>query len=288
MNAKTMSDIMLAGKPDAHRISSGKAILYIVLCLLAIITLIPFAVMVLTSVKAPQELIDVLSIPSKLYWSNFRNGLSLISRGLVNSALITFPAVAISIIVGSFAAYPLSQFRFKGDFLVYMLLLSGLFIPYQIVLIPMFQFLRTISLYDTIPGLWLVHIAYGIPMCTFFLRNFFAIIPISLMEASLIDGCSIAGYYRRVLMPIAKPGLAALFILQFQSIWNDLLFGLAFSHGETVRPITVNLASFVGATDVQYGPLMASTIVAILPMILVFLLFQREFIVGMLGGSVKG
>ncbi|HEX7714181.1 MAG TPA: carbohydrate ABC transporter permease, partial [Bacillota bacterium] len=135
---------------------------------------------------------------------------------------------------------------------------------------------------------WLVHIAYGIPMCTFFLRNFFAIIPISLMEASLIDGCSIAGYYRRVLMPIAKPGLAALFILQFQSIWNDLLFGLAFSHGETVRPITVNLASFVGATDVQYGPLMASTIVAILPMILVFLLFQREFIVGMLGGSVKG
>jgi ABC-type glycerol-3-phosphate transport system permease component len=266
----------------------GQIVTYVILCIIAILTLIPFAVMILTSFKAPQQLVNVLSFPSELYWQNYQYGLTQIWRGLMNSIFITFPAVAISIFVGSLAAYPLSQFRFKGDYLVYMLLLSGLFLPFQIVLIPMFKFLQQIALFDTIPGLWLIHVAYGIPMCTFFLRNFFALLPPSLIEAALIDGCSIAGYYHRILVPLAKPGLAALFILQFQSIWNDLLFGLSFAHGESVRPVTVGLASFVSQTDVQYGALMAATMVAILPMVIVFLLFQREFITGMLGGSVKG
>lgn len=283
MNTKEIAAETIVNASKTRKIAS-----YIVLCLSAILTLIPFVVMTLTSLKASQELIDVLALPTRFYWGNFQTGLEQIVQGLTNSVLITIPAVTISIFVGSFAAYPLSQFRFKGDYIIYMILLSGLFVPFQIVLIPLFQLMRRLSLYDTIPGLWLVHIAYGIPMCTFFLRNFFVMIPKSLMEASLIDGCSTAGYYRRVLMPLAKPGLAALFILQFQSIWNDLLFGLTLSHSENVRPVTVGLSSFVGMTDVQYGPLMASTIVAILPMILVFLLFQRQFISGILGGSVKG
>jgi ABC-type glycerol-3-phosphate transport system permease component len=282
-----MNTIVIPKKSTDNRNHANKLV-YIVLCLAAILSLIPFVVMVLTSFKNPKELVDVFSIPSHFYWENYQYGLGQIGRGLINSILITFPAVAISIVIGSLAAYPLSQIRFKGDYIIYILLLSGLFVPFQIVLIPLFQLLRVIQLYDTIPGLWLVHIAYGIPMCTFFLRNFFAIIPSSLMEAALIDGCSIAGYYHRILMPIAKPGLAALFILQFQSIWNDLLFGLTLSHSEQVRPITVGLSSFVSMTDVQYGPLMASTIVAILPMVLVFLFFQKQFISGILGGSVKG
>ena len=117
------------------------------------------------------------SFSSRFYLGNFKEGLSKIGRGLINSALIAFPAMLISTFVGSLAAYPLSQLKFKGDTAVYFLLLAGMYVPCQTVLIPLFFIIRRLGLYDTIPGLWLVHTAYGIPFTTLILRNFFAIVP---------------------------------------------------------------------------------------------------------------
>lgn len=264
-----------------------RVLLYLLLIIIAFLFIVPLVTMLITSMKAPSELIDVFAIPKGFYWNNYVSAFERIGRGLLNSLLITLPAVVLSAFVGSLAAYPLSQFHFKGDYFFYMLLLIGLFIPFQIVLIPLFQIMRTLRLYDTIPGLWLVHAAYGIPVCTFFLRNFFATIPKTLLEAALVDGCSIAGFYYRILIPLAKPGFAALIILQSRSIWNDLLFGLTLTRSDSVRPVTVALATFVSMTDVQYGPLMAATLVSILPTTIIFLIFQKEFVRGMLGGSVK-
>lgn len=266
---------------------SQRVMIYGLLCLFAVAFMAPILVMISTSFKSPPELVDVLALPKGFYLENYIAAFGIVGRGLLNSLLITLPAVFISAFVGSLGAYPLSQFRFKGDYFVYMFLLAGLFVPFQIVLIPLFQIMRNLGLYDSIPGMWLVHTVYGIPICTFYLRNFFATIPSSLLEASLIDGCSIAGYYFRILLPLSKPGFAALIILQARSIWNDFLFGLTLTRGDAVRPVTVDLAAFVGMTDVQYGQLMASTLVSILPTTIIFLIFQKHFIRGMLGGSVK-
>jgi ABC-type glycerol-3-phosphate transport system permease component len=262
-------------------------LIYTALVCFAVAFLVPIAVMVMTSMKSPPELVDVMALPQGIYLENHRAAFDIVGRGLLNSLSITLPAVFISAFVGALGAYPLSQFRFKGDHFVYMFLLAGLFVPFQIVLIPLFQIMRKLGLYDSIPGLWLVHTVYGIPICTFYMRNFFATIPKSLLEASLIDGCSIAGYFFRILLPLSKPGFAALIILQSRAIWNDLLFGLTLTRSASVRPVTVELAAFVGMTDVQYGHLMAATLWSIVPTTLIFLIFQKQFIRGLLGGSVK-
>jgi ABC-type glycerol-3-phosphate transport system permease component len=261
--------------------------IYAALIFFAAVFLVPIGVMISTSMKSPPELVNVLALPKGFYWENHRAAFEMIGRGMLNSLLITLPAVFISSFVGALGAYPLSQFRFKGDQLVYMFLLAGLFVPFQIVLIPLFQIMRELRLYDSIPGLWLVHTVYGIPICTFYLRNFFATIPKSLLEASLIDGCSIAGYFFRILLPLSKPGFAALIILQARAIWNDLLFGLTLTRSATTRPVTVELSAFVGMTDVQYGHLMAASLWSILPTTIIFLVFQKHFIRGLLGGSIK-
>jgi len=265
-----------------------RILLYTILTLLAVLFAVPLVVMVVTSIKTPAEVVNVFAWPQEIYWANYIKAFEIIGRGLLNSMFITVPSVVISAFVGSLGAYPLSQFRFKGDYAVYMFLLAGLFIPIQIVMIPLFQIMRSLKLYDSFVGMWLVHTVYGIPICTFYLRNYFATIPRSLLEASLIDGCSIAGYYFRILIPLAKPGFAAVIILQARAIWNDLLFGLTLTRSDFVRPVTVELATFVGQTDVQYGQLMAATLLSILPTIIVFLIFRRQFIEGVLGGSVKG
>ena len=260
---------------------------YSVLVVLSVLFLVPLVVMLFTSIKAPDEIVNIFSIPQEIYWENYSQAFGRIGRGLYNSLLITVPSTLISVFVGSLGAYPLSQFRFRGDNFIYMILLAGLFVPFQIVLIPLFQIIRLFGLYDTYVGMWLVHTAYGIPICTFYLRNFFATIPRSLLEASLIDGCSLIGYYFQILLPLAKPGFAAVIILQARSIWNDLLFGLTLTRSDFVRPVAVELATFVSQTDVRYGQLMAATLISILPMIIVFAIFRKEFIQGILSGAIK-
>lgn len=264
-----------------------RLLLYLALLATALAFLIPLAVMINTSLKSPREIINVLSITRSFYWGNFHEAWHQVGRGIVNSTLITVPAVLISILVGALAAYPLAQFRFKGDNIVFLVLLSGMFLPFQAVLVPLVLIMRQLGLYNTIPGMWLVHVAYGIPMCTFFLRNFFVTIPSSLFEAAAVDGTSVAGYFFRILLPLSKAGLAALTILQTRAIWNDFLFALALTSSREVRPVTVDLASFVGSTAVSYGGLMAGTLMSIIPVTMVFMMFQRQFIQGILAGSVK-
>ena len=263
-------------------------LVYLVLAGLALLFVTPFAVAVLTSVKSPAELARILALPSVLYLENYEVAINQVGRGFVNSLLITIPSVVFSLFIGALAAYPLAQVRFRGDAMIYLFLLTGMFVPFQIVLIPLFGMMLRIGLFDSIPGMWLVHTAYGIPICTFFLRNYFTTIPRALFEAALADGCSIAGYFFRILLPLSKGGLAALAILQARSIWNELLFALTLTTSRSTRPITVELMTFMGAYDIAYGPLMAATLISIIPVMLTFFVFQREFVSGILGGGVKG
>src|SRR5690606_3469502 len=117
---------------------------------------------------------------------------------------------------------------------------------FQIVQIPLFIIIRSIGLYDSIAGMWLVHTAYSVPFCTFFMRNFFATVPRSMYEAALIDGCTKFGYFWRLLVPASLSGLAALAIIQSRYIWNDLLFAITLTLSDKARPATVVISGFVG------------------------------------------
>lgn len=267
----------------ANRPTLQSAGMYLLLILIGLLFLLPMLTAVNTAFKHPREVYRITSLPASLYLLNFREAFLKVGRSLLNSFLIAAPSTILATLVGTLAAYPLSQLRFRGDALVYLLLLAGMYIPFQTVLIPAFLVIKTLGLYDTLPGLWLAHTAYGIPFTTLILRNFFATIPFELREAATIDGCSLAAYYWRILLPVGRTGVATVLILQFNGSWNDFLFGLTFTRSAKLFPVTVAIQSFITPYEQQWGPLMASTCLAILPTIVVYLIFRRHFIRGLIG-----
>lgn len=260
---------------------------YTALVVLAIIYLLPLVVVMNASLKTPADIMHVLALPTQIEWQNYVVGWERIGRSLWNSVLITGPSVVLSILIGAMAAYPLAQVRFRGDRLIFLFLLAGMLVPHQVVQIPLFMMMRAMGLYNTIPGLWLVHLAFGIPFCTFFLRNFFTTIPSSMFEAAQIDGCGAFSYFWKILMPASISGIAALAIIQSRSVWNDLFFGLTLTNSPTTQPTPVALYTLIGGMEVDEGPLMAATVISIIPVMMVFLIFQKAFTRGLLGGSDK-
>ncbi|WP_210530855.1 carbohydrate ABC transporter permease [Rubellimicrobium arenae] len=254
---------------------------------MAILFLAPLVVAVITSIKSPVEITRVLALPTEFYWQNYAAAISRMGRSFLNSIAITVPAVAFSILVGALAGYPLAYMRGSSGKVVYFLLLTGMLVPFQIVQIPLFFLVQRMGLHDTIPGMWMVHTAYAVPFCTFFMRNFFASVPRSMYEAALIDGCGPFLYFWKLLLPASASGLAALAIIQSRAIWNDLLFAITLTASDKARPVTVQIAGFASSLQVEYGPLMAATVISVVPVMAAYLLFQKSFVRGLLGGAGK-
>lgn len=283
----TVEPATAARSPALTRKQLTRLLRYAVLTVLAVIYMLPLLVALNASLKTPADIMHVLALPTQIEWQNYAVGWDRIGRSMWNSVLITAPSVVLSIIIGAMAAYPLSQVRFRGDRLIFLFLLAGMLVPHQVVQIPLFMMMRWLGLYNTIPGLWLVHLAFGIPFCTFFLRNFFTTIPSSMFEAAQIDGCSAFSYFWKILMPASVSGIAALAIIQSRSVWNDLFFGLTLTNSPTTQPTPVALYTLIGGMEVDEGPLMAATIISIIPVMMVFLIFQKAFTRGLLGGGSK-
>ncbi|WP_343314008.1 carbohydrate ABC transporter permease [Brucella sp. BE17] len=254
---------------------------------IGLIMAVPILVAINTSLKTPAEVLDVLSLPGSATFANYAEAWRRLGATFANSLMITVPGVALSVLVGAIAAYPLAQIKGRLGFIIYMFLLTGMLVPYQIVQIPLFSLMRTLGLYNSIPGMWLVHVAYGVPICTFFMRNFFASVPRSMFEAAMLDGCGHAQYFYKVLLPASSSGLAALSVIQSRAIWNDLLFAMTLTNNDNARPVTVALNALTSGFQVQHGTLMAATIITIGPILLAYLLFQKAFVAGVLGGSSK-
>ena len=207
---------------------------------------------------------------------------------LINSFLITIPATLASALLGSVNGYILTKWRFRGADTVFILLLFGMFIPYQAVLIPLVQALMKIKLYGTISGLILTHTIYGLPIVTLMFRNYYSTVPTELAEAAKIDGAGILGLYWWVIFPISMPGFAVVMIWQFTSIWNDFLFAVTIAQDPRVQPITVALNNLAGSYIVHWNVQMAGALMAALPTLLVYIFLGRYFMRGLLAGSLKG
>lgn len=260
---------------------------YLAAIVVALIFMMPIFVAINTSLKTPAEVIDVLSLPAQPHLANYAEAWRQIGRTFLNSLMITVPGVIFSVLLGAVAGFPLSHIRGRLGFVIYLFLLTGMLVPYQIVQIPLFSMMRSLGLYNTIPGMWLIHAAYGVPICTFFMRNFFASVPRSMFEAAMIDGCGIVTYFWKVLLPASTSGLAALSIIQSRAIWNDLLFAMTLTNNDSARPVTVALNALTSGLQVQHGVLMAATLISVVPVVVSYLLFQRAFVAGVLGGSSK-
>ncbi len=264
--------------------------IYTTLITAAFFCLFPMYILVATALKSLPEIYSMPSwaLPSHIDLSGFAAAWNGLSGGFVNSFEFTIPAVAISVFLGSLGGFALTKVRFKGADAVFLFLLFGMFLPYQIVLLPLVKFMAMIHLYGNISSLILTHVAYGIPITTLIFRNFYSSVPTSLVEAGKVDGASIWQIYLRVILPVSVPGAVVAVIWQFTHVWNDFLFGLVLGSTPSVTPVTVLLNNLKGSMISQWNTLMAGALLTALPTIVVYLFMGKYFVKGLLGGSVKG
>ncbi|NJD59126.1 MAG: ABC transporter permease [Anaerolineales bacterium] len=267
-----------------------KGILYLILIALAVFYLLPIYLMLLTGVKPFNEvdLKTMWALPlNGLHIENFIAGYKQLAPNLKNSFIMVIPEAILSSLLGSLNGYLLSKWKFKGANLVFTLILFGMFIPYQSILIPLVKFMQFLNLYGDIPGLILVHIIYGIPITTLIFRNYYATIGTEVLEAGRIDGASLMGLYRYIMFPLSAPSFAVVIIWQFTQAWNEFLFAVILTN-QSHWPVTVALNNLAGSQLVQWNVLMAATLLAALPTLLVYIFLGRFFMRGLMAGALKG
>ncbi|UTR06897.1 carbohydrate ABC transporter permease [Alkalihalobacillus sp. LMS6] len=262
---------------------------YVLLVALAIFFLSPIYVILVTSLKPLQEvsLSAMWSLPSTLDFSSYALAFEALAPHFMNTIYLVIPATLLSALLGAMNGYVLSKWRFKGSEVLFTCMLFGMFIPYQSILIPLIQFLRSVELYNTIPGLILAHVVYGLPITTLMFRNFYANIPDTMIEAAKVDGASFLGIFRRIILPLSITGFVVVAIWQFTNIWNEFLFAVTITNSGS-QPIMVALQNLSGSQIVQWNVQMAGALLAALPTLLVYILLGKYFVRGLLAGSVKG
>ena len=267
-----------------------KILFYLVLIVFAIVFLLPIYLLVLTGLK-PFNQVDLKTMwalpQGGLYIVNFIAGYKQLAPNINNSLMMVVPEALLSALLGSFNGYLLSKYKFRGSNLIFTLILFGMFIPYQSILIPLVKFMQFIKLYGDIPGLVLVHIIYGIPITTLIFRNYYAGISTEILEAGRMDGASLMGIYTNIIFPLSAPSFAVVIIWQFTQAWNEFLFAVILTN-QSHWPVTVALNNLAGSQLVQWNVLMAATLIAALPTLLVYIFLGRYFLRGLMAGALKG
>ena len=281
-------------------INIGRVMIYLILLFFALIYLAPLYVMFTTSLKDIEEIrsgnLMALPVDPTFYawtkaWSSACTGSEC--EGLApyfwNSVRIVFPAVIISTIIGAFNGYSLAKWRFKGSELLFGALLFGCFIPFQVILLPMAKLLGSLGLANTVTGLVMVHVIYGVAFTTLFFRNYYVGIPTELVKAAKLDGAGFYNIFRHIFLPLSTPIFVVTIIWQFTQIWNDFLFGVVYS-GSGTQPITVALNNLVNTSvgGKEYNVDMAAAIIAALPTLVVYVIAGKYFVRGLTAGAVKG
>jgi glucose/mannose transport system permease protein len=284
----------------SRSLAPERVLLYAVLLFLALLFLLPVYVMLANSFKPLEEIRsgDLMALPVAWTvepwlsaWSTAQIGVQ--PTGLrpyfLNSFLLVVPAVAISTLIGALNGYILTQFRFRGADLLFAAMLFSVFIPFQIVLIPMAKTLGVLGLAGTVKGLVFVNVVYGIGFTTLFFRNYYAAFPYELVRSARMDGAGFFGVLTRILLPNSAPIIIVTVIWQFTNIWNEFLFGASFSDYSSF-PITVALNNLVNSSTgiKEYNVHFAGAFIAAIPTLVVYVLSGKYFVRGLMAGSVKG
>ncbi|MDG4897574.1 carbohydrate ABC transporter permease [Mesorhizobium sp. WSM4976] len=277
-----------------------RILLFAVLGVFCLYYLLPLFIMMATSLKSLDEIRTgtLVSLPRQITFDAWLKAWGSACVGvrcdglkpyIWNSVLMVVPAVAISTALGAVNGYALTKWRFPGANTIFALMLFGAFIPFQVVLLPMARTLGVLGLAGSVSGLILVHTVYGLAFTTLFFRNFFMGVSDGIVQAAKIDGAGFFGIFSRIVLPMALPAIVVTVIWQFTQIWNDFLFGVAFTVGDS-NPVTVALNNVVNtSTGVkEYNVDMAAAIITALPTLLVYVLAGKYFVRGLAAGAVKG
>ena len=282
------------------RIRLSRTAKYVLLVLFLVVVLMPVYVLIVTSLKPPQDVNPASSwgLPVRWPWESVAPGgptgfdnwaiaWEALSPAIGRTFMLAIPAALVSSFLGAMNGFVLSRWRFPRADWVFTFILFGMFIPYQAIMTPLVQMKTSLGLPSDIGTLTLVHIIYGLPICTLIFRNYYVGIPMELMEASRVDGAGMLRTFRSVVLPLSLPGFVVTIIWQFTSAWNDFLFALFLSN-QRQGPVSLALNNLAqGAQLANYGAAMAGALLASLPTLVVYIVLGKYFIGGLMSGSVK-
>lgn len=281
-------------------LSIHRVLIYTALLAYAAFVLSPIYVTVVTSLKSVDELRQggLLALPEQITFAAWAKAWGSACTGvrcdglkpyMWNSVLMVVPSVLLSSILGAINGYALAQWRFRGADALFTFLLLGFFVPFQAIILPAAQLLGILGLSNTVGGLVMIHVIYGIAFTTMLFRNFYVSIPGELVKAARIDGAGFMTIFRHIFLPLSLPTFVVCIIWQFTGIWNDFLFGVVFS-GIDARPVTVALNNLVNTSEgaKEYNVDMAAALITALPTLLVYVVGGRYFVRGLMAGAVKG
>ncbi|WP_251026478.1 carbohydrate ABC transporter permease [Bacillus sp. ISL-46] len=229
------------------------------------------------------------SLPEDWLWGNYQAAWDAgIGQFFLNSVFITVASVVSVLLLGSMAAFGLSRFQFKGQNIFLLLILSGLMLAPQVSLIPLYKLLQAVGLYNTYWALILPYVAFQLPFAIFLMRSYFLSIPKELEESAIIDGCNTWQVYRHIIVPMGKPIIASCALLTGMNVWNEFMFALVFVEDSSLRTIPVGLMNLRSQLNTNFGIQLAGLAISALPMIIAYIIFQKQFVRGLSAGSVKG
>lgn len=267
-------------------------VIYILLTVLAAIWLVPIITVMFTSVKSSTDFysgMGLFELPEKLLWSNYRNAWEQgrLALYIKNGLIVTCIKVPISIFISSMLAFALTRLNIRGSRAIFMFVLIGMMLPQQVALIPMNIIYSRAKLTNTYFCLILTYLGFGIPLATLVFRGFMTGIPKDLDEAARIDGCGNWRLYWSIIMPLSKPAIASALIMDFLYTWNEFMIQSVLITTDSMKTVPNGLLSFFGEFTVDYGLLNAGVLISVLPVFIVYLMFQKFFVSG-IAGAVKG
>jgi multiple sugar transport system permease protein len=268
-----------------------RILLYIFLVVFTLLYMMPLFSAVVASLRTQDDISmnGFWSIPEQFTFENYPDAWTngRVNRYLLNSFIITIPALTATIFLSSLSAFALARYRFIGNRLIYYMYVAGTMLPFQILLLPVFILTNKLGLYNTYWSVILIHTAFQLGFCTFVLRNFMCTLPGEIMDAARCDGANDFGIYWRIAMPLSLPAIAAVATLEFTWIFNDYIWALILIQDDALKPVTAGLAGLQGQFSTNWPLVVAAALLAAVPTLIIFFALQRYFIGGLTLGSGK-
>jgi len=274
----------------SHRLRRAPATIFLGLVIVA--EVLPLVWLLVSSVRPADEFTTepMWSIPKRLDWNNYVYAWTTGAMGtyLRNSVIAVLPSLLFIAILSITAAFALEILHWRGRNGIMLLFLAGIMMPLQIILLPLFSIYLHVNLINNLLSLIITYTAFGLPLTIFMLAGFYKTMPPALIEAAVIDGCSIFGAFWRITVPMMKNAILTVMLVQFFFIWNDLLLSLTFISNNNLRTVQTGLLSFTTGYGQAWGPTFAAVCMAMLPTLGVYLFLNQRVIKGIAAGSVKG
>jgi raffinose/stachyose/melibiose transport system permease protein len=280
----------VAASSPASRLAS-RVVIYLILGTMAAVFLYPVALMILTAFKSTPEIFrNPFGLPASWSLATFGDVWRRASFGLYlrNSLLITGASALLLLATAAPAAYALARYSFRLRPVLFLFFLAGIMIPIRLGILPLYLLMRDLNLLDTPFSLILTYTASGMPMSVFLLSVFFRNLPRELEDAARIDGCSEGQTFWRIMLPLVRPGLATVVIVNVVPWWNDFFFPLLFIQTDTWKTIPLGMQIFFGQHLIDWSLVFSGMVLASLPLLLIYLVMSRQFIAGLTAGAVKG